>query len=57
MVWALAIKALGMLDAIETVDPVKVLGDDAGFIALNAADEVPDGLAVSEFLDLFQGLL
>ena len=39
------------------VDPVEVAGKVPGFVALNGADEVPDGIAVSQSRYLVDGFL
>ena len=50
-------EALGDAQPIERVHPGEMLGDDAGLVALDAADEVPGEGKVGQCGDLGEGLL
>ena len=53
----LAAEPPGRLQAIDTVNPVKVLGDRSCFIGLQVADEVPGDVQGGRLLELSQRLL
>src|SRR4051812_39369362 len=48
---------LGDLQALDTVDPVKMAGNDPCFVGLDPADEVPGDRQILQFLDLAECLL
>ena len=54
---ALLRQALGDFEAVDTVHPVKVLGHQTGFVALNRADAVPLQGQIAQGVDLVHRFL
>src|SRR5688572_20020740 len=50
-------QALGDLEAIDAMDPMKKFGHGLGLVSLQAADEMPGELAAGELLELGQAFL
>ena len=55
--WALLGQALGDFEAVDAVHPIKVLGHQSGFVALNGADAVPDQWQIAQCRDLVHRFL